>query len=88
MRNVFAAATVLIAQLTETARGALGFSFAFLALSYLLRAVGDVGTELLSLVSPPLGLVLRAQIYVNNYWWPISILLGVSIFFDLFGVSP
>ncbi|HHY14587.1 MAG TPA: ABC transporter permease [Firmicutes bacterium] len=75
----FAAATVLIAQLTETARGALGFSFAFLALSYLLRAVGDVGTELLSLVSP-LGLVLRAQIYVNNYWWPISILLGVSIF--------
>ncbi len=76
----FAAAAVLIAQVTETSRGAMGFSFVFLGLSYLLRAVGDVGAEVLSLVSP-LGLVLRAQVYVNNYWWPIFILFAVGVLF-------
>ncbi len=70
----FAAATILIAQLTETSRGAMGLSFGFLGISYLLRAIGDISSEALSLISP-LGLVLRTQVYVNNYWWPI---LGVT----------
>lgn len=74
----FAAATILIAQLTETSRGAMGFSFTFLGLSYLLRAIGDVGPEILSLISP-LGLVLRTEVYVNNYWWPILALAMASI---------
>lgn len=76
----FAAATVFIAQLTETSRGALGFSFSLLGLSYLLRAVGDVGNEPLSLVSP-LGLLLRTRVYVHNNWWPIGVIVAVSVFF-------
>ena len=74
----FAAATIFIAQLTETSRGALGFAFTFMGLSYLLRAVGDLGGEALSLISP-LGLILRTEVYVNNYWWPIFIMAVASI---------
>lgn len=73
----FAALTILIAQLTETARGGMGFSFAFLGISYLLRAVGDLGSEALSLISP-LGLILRTKVYVQNTWWPIFLMAGAS----------
>lgn len=69
----FAAAAVFLAQLTETSRGAAGLSFALLGLSYLGRALGDLDCEALSL-SSPLGLILRSQVYVNNYWWPVSLL--------------
>ncbi|MDI9441425.1 MAG: ABC transporter permease [Bacillota bacterium] len=75
----FAAVTVLFAQVTETSRAALGLSFGFLGIAYLLRAVGDISKEALSLVSP-LGLVLRCQVYVNDYWWPILLMLGASVF--------
>ncbi len=75
---LFAAATIFIAQLSETARGTMGLSFTFLGLSYLLRAIGDVGQEALSLISP-LGLVLRSEVYVNNYWWPILTMAIASI---------
>lgn len=78
----FAATTLFFAQLTETSRAALGYSFAFLGLSFLLRAIGDTSSETLSLLSP-LGLVLRAQVYVNNYWWPIWIVLAAAALMTL-----
>lgn len=80
---VFATITTFIAQLTETSRAALGFSFTILGLSYLMRAIGDVGSELLSLISP-LGVILRTQVYVNNYWWPVFVLLVISVLFAYF----
>ncbi len=55
----------------------MGFSFAFLGISYLLRAVGDLGSEALSLISP-LGLILRTKVYVQNTWWPIFLMAGAS----------
>jgi len=70
----FAAATLFFAQLTETSRTASAYAFAFLGLSFLLRAIGDISSEPLSVISP-LGLVLRAQVYVNNYWWPVVLVL-------------
>ncbi len=73
----FMAITALFAQLAETSRGVIGYSFTFLGLSYLLRAIGDVSSETLSLLSP-LGLVLRTQVYVNNYWWPVLLTLLIS----------
>lgn len=73
----FAAVTLLFAQLTETSRAALGLSFGFLGLAFLLRAVGDISSEPLALISP-LGLVLRAQVYVKNYWWPIGLTLAAA----------
>ncbi len=74
----FATAAILIAQLTETARGALGLSFALLGAGYLLRAVGDLGSEGLSLISP-LGLILRTKVYVQNAWWPVVLLGAASV---------
>ncbi|NMB00622.1 MAG: ABC transporter permease [Firmicutes bacterium] len=70
----FAAVTLLFAQLTETSRAAMGYSFSFLGLAFLLRAIGDISSEPLALISP-LGLVLRTQVFVNDYWWPILIVL-------------
>jgi len=78
----FAAAALLFAQLTETSRAALAYSFGFLGLSFLLRAVGDVGSEPLSLLSP-LGLVLRAQVYVRNYFWPLGVVFLGAVFLTM-----
>ncbi len=74
----FAAITALFAQLAESSRGTMGLSFASLGFFYLLRAIGDVGNETLSLISP-LGLVIRAEVYVNNYWWPVLLTFGLAL---------
>lgn len=74
----FASLTALFAQLTENSRGTIGYSFAFLGFSYLIRAIGDVSSEALSWFSP-LGWILRTEVYVNNYWWPIFITIGASL---------
>ena len=73
----FAALTLLFSQLTETSRAAQGYTFAFLGVAYLLRAIGDIGSETLSRLSP-LGLILRTQVYVQNYWWPIWVVLVLA----------
>jgi len=74
----FAAVTALFAQLAESSRGTVGYSLAFLLLAYLVRAIGDVDSEAFSMVSP-LGWVLRAEVYVNNYWWPVLLTLGAAV---------
>jgi len=74
----FAALTALFAQLSESSRGTMGLAFAFLGLFYLLRAVGDVDMETLSLVSP-LGWIVRTEVYLNNYWWPVGLMLAASL---------
>jgi len=80
----FAAVAALFAQLSSSARGAVGFSLVTMGVIYLMRAAGDMGSETLSLVSP-MGLVQRAQIYVANYWWPIMALLLEAVV--VFGVA-
>ena len=76
----FTAITALFAQLSENTRGAIGFSFTLLMVAYLVRAVGDVSYEQLSMVSP-LGWILATEVYVNNYWWPILLTVSVAIVF-------
>ncbi len=75
---LFAAITGLFAQLSSNTRSTVGYSFTFLILSYIVRGIGDVGYEVLSLISP-LGLILRTEVYVNNYWWPVFASLGISL---------
>lgn len=75
---VFAAITAVFAQLSSNSRGAMGYSFMAMGVFYMMRAVGDVSAEALSLASP-LGLIIRAQAYAGNYWWPILILLIATI---------
>jgi ABC-2 type transport system permease protein len=74
----FTSLTALFAQLTPITRSALGYSFGFLILAYIIRGIGDVESELLSLFSP-LGLILRTEVYVNNHWWPVLLTLGLSV---------
>ena len=78
----FTGITLLFAQLSSNSRGTIGLSFTVLAISYLIRAVGDVSNEALSWTSP-LGWILGTEVYVNNYWWPVFLTLGSSIFIAL-----
>ncbi|WP_047985839.1 ABC transporter permease [Ornithinibacillus californiensis] len=75
---VFAGVTAVFAQLSESARGTIGFSIAFLLIAYIVRGIGDVSNEALSWVSP-LGWVVQTEIYGANNWWPILLMLGFSI---------
>lgn len=75
----FAGVTAVAAQLAATSRGATGISFAVLITAYIIRAVGDVSNEVLSLVSP-LGWTVRTAVFVDNDWWPVSALIsGMAI---------
>jgi ABC-2 type transport system permease protein len=76
---VFAAVAALFSQISPSSRGAVGFSLLFMGLLYMMRAVGDVSAEILSLLSP-LGLLSRSQAYVENHWWPVPVLLAVAVF--------
>ncbi len=74
----FAAATALIVQAAASSRSATGIAMAFFALCYMLRAVGDLGNEPLSVVSL-LGLPVRAKPYVDETPWPLVITLLVAL---------
>ncbi|GAB3046887.1 ABC transporter permease [Virgibacillus ainsalahensis] len=74
----FAGVTAIFAQLSESSRGTIGYSIAVLLIAYLIRAVADVSNEALSWISP-LGWVPQTQIYSNNNWWPMLLMIGVSI---------
>ena len=69
---VFAAITSLFAQITDSSRGTKGLAFGTLVIAYFIRAVGDVVDEKISFFSP-LGWLLRTDVFINNYWWPIVI---------------
>ena len=75
---LFAGITAIFAQLTESARGTIGYSFLLLIGLYLIRGIGDVSSEVLSWFSP-LTWIVKTEVYVNNVWWPIPLILLVSI---------
>ena len=81
---IFAAVTMLFAQVSSTAKGTLGFSLAVLFVMYVLRAVGDLApdatTNPLGFVSP-FGLGQRTFPYYQNLWWPIGVMLLVAAVF-------
>lgn len=75
----FAGVAAVAAQLAATTRGAIGISFAFMILAYILRAVGDVGSDRVSLFSP-LGWTVRTRVFVDNEWWPvIALACGATV---------
>lgn len=73
----YGALTGFFAQITSNTRATIGFSFTFLILEYIIRGIGDIKSNILSYISP-LGLVVKSEVYVNNYWWPVLILALVS----------
>ncbi|WP_027107810.1 ABC transporter permease [Lacticigenium naphthae] len=77
---LFACLTAVFAQISPSSRGTLGLSFFTLGFFYLLRAIGDVTAEWLSLLSP-LGWVTRTETYVENKWLPILLIAIISLLF-------
>lgn len=75
---VFAAVTAIFCQLCANPRTAQSLSFAFLVAMYMLRAVGDMQNETVACISP-LGLILRTKTYTENIWWPVFVVLLISI---------
>jgi len=74
---LFATVTAMFCQLASNSRGAIGYSFAVLGFSYLLQMSG-ASIDTLTYVSP-LGIIMKSQVYVNNYLWPTFVLLILSI---------
>ncbi|MFA1821070.1 ABC transporter permease [Virgibacillus oceani] len=72
---VFAGIAAVFAQASESSRGVVGYSIAVLLASYLIRAIGDVSNDALSMISP-LGWVTKTEAYWNDNWWPILFMIG------------
>ena len=81
---VFAGVAAVAAQLTTSARGALGLATGVLGVSYLLRAVGDVGSGVLSWVSP-LGWAHRVRPFAGEQWWVLVLQFAIAAL--LFGAA-
>ncbi|MGH8933926.1 MAG: ABC transporter permease, partial [Egibacteraceae bacterium] len=79
--GLFAAAAGAAAQLTPSTRTAKGIVGAVLALSYLVRAVGDgSGRHELSWLSP-IGWGQRIQPFVGERWWVLTLFAGTGLAF-------
>lgn len=68
----FTGVAACAAQVMSHARGASGISLAVLGAAYALRAVGDVGTQALSFLSP-MGWSQQVRVFEDNRWWPLAI---------------
>ena len=75
---VSAGLTIVVVQLVHSARTGTGVSLGLLGVFYLVRAYGDVSSETAARISP-LGLIERTYPYYQNQWWPIFLLVGVSV---------
>ncbi|HET7326838.1 MAG TPA: ABC transporter permease [Nocardioidaceae bacterium] len=75
---VFTVIGACAAQVTAHARGAVGISTAVLGASFALRAVGDVGANGLSWVSP-FGWSQAVHPYGDERWWPLLVAGGVAV---------
>lgn len=74
----FATVSAILAQISPT--NSIGLSFGILGVSYFVRALGDIGSEVIACISP-LGALMRSQVYVKNGFAPILIVLIVSLVF-------
>jgi len=81
---LFAAISALLSQLSHSTRTVTAYAFFVVIASYLLRALGDVAFIFLSFISP-LGLPLRAEIFVTNKMWPFAVMLVIA--FIIFAVA-
>ena len=72
---VFMGVAAVAAQLASGGRAATAIARAALGISYLIRAVGDVGWGWLSWLSP-LGWAIGIRAYADERWWVVLPLLA------------
>lgn len=78
----FAGLTGVSAQLASSTYGTNLLSMSALVLAYVIRVVGDVQNETLSLFSP-LGWATRTGVFVENHWLPIGVLATGALLLGL-----
>jgi ABC-2 type transport system permease protein len=83
---LFAALTLVTAQLFSTTRGTIGWAFAALGVFEVLRASGDMQNNALSYISP-LGVGLRIYTFDNNNYWPILVLMAEAVVLAAIGLA-
>ncbi|QYJ02849.1 hypothetical protein KUV85_10935 [Nocardioides panacisoli] len=74
---VFTGVAALAAQLTSSARGALGIAGGTLGVFFAIRGVGDVNGTFWTWLSP-LGWAQAIRPYGDPQWWPVLALLGLA----------
>lgn len=75
----FAAVAAVFAQISPS--NATGLTFGVLGLSYFIRAIGDIGSEVIAYISP-LGALMRSQVYVKNNFIPVMVIVIMSLIFS------
>jgi len=74
---LFAACTLVLAQVSENTRVVYGAGGLLLGAAFLLRAVGDVGDGAVSW-SSPIGWAQKTRPFAGEEWWPFLVLLGAT----------
>jgi ABC-2 type transport system permease protein len=75
---VFAGVALVAAQLTTSTRAMYGLTGLVIAASYALRAIGDVGNEVWSWLSP-IGWYQQMYAFSGLRWWPALLLAGAVV---------
>ncbi len=73
----FVGVTLVAAQITETPASSVGIAGGVLGLSFVLRAIGDVGDGTLSWFSP-IGIAEKSRPYGGDVWWPLLLLVALA----------
>ena len=80
----FSAVAGVAAQLTASARAATGLSVGFVAVTYALRAVGDLaepGPSVLSWLSP-IGWNQQIRAFAGDRWWVLALPVALCLVLD------
>jgi len=75
---VFTGTALVAMQLTASTRSAYGVAGVVIAVSYVLRAIGDIGNGVLSWCSP-IGWYQAMHQFSGLRWWPVLLLLGGAV---------
>jgi ABC-2 type transport system permease protein len=76
---LFAAITLVLAQVSENPRVVYGIGGLVLGASFTLRAIGDIGDGTLSWLSP-IGWAQKTRPFAGETWWPFLIIVGATGF--------
>jgi ABC-2 type transport system permease protein len=74
---MFAGITAVAAQVGGSGRATLGLASAALGVAFVLRAIGDVGDNAVSWVSP-MGWAMAVRAYADERWWTLVLCAAVA----------
>lgn len=75
---MFLGVAAVTTQVSSSGRGAIGVASAVLLAAFVLRAVGDVGDNLLRWLSP-IGWAQSVRAFAGEQWWTLGLCLGLTI---------